>query len=87
MEILKDYFSFVVYSATVSYAFLSHRHDIVKGFKSLLKGFKSRGTDDFKDIHTKLMSAFKEGVYLCVRAQLKVVAKWFFSARMVVSNP
>jgi hypothetical protein len=55
------YFFFAVYAATVSYAYLFHGHDIALGFRSLIKGFKSRGTDDFKDVHTKLMSAYKEG--------------------------
>jgi hypothetical protein len=55
------YFFFATYAATVSYAYLFHRHDIAKGFRSLISSFKTRGTDDFKDVHTKLMSAYKEG--------------------------
>ncbi|KAF7556436.1 hypothetical protein G7Z17_g1402 [Cylindrodendrum hubeiense] len=54
------YFFFAVYSATISYAYLYHRHDIVLGFKSLARSFKQRGTDDFKDIHTRLMSVYRE---------------------------
>ena len=52
---------FAVYAATVSYALLYHYHDIALGFRSLLKSFKVKGTDDYKNVHSKLMSAYKEG--------------------------
>lgn len=54
------YYAFAVYTATMSYAFLYHRRDIAMGFRSLFRGYK-KTTDEFKDIHTRLMSAYKEG--------------------------
>jgi OPT family small oligopeptide transporter len=54
------YFFFAVYAAAVSYTGLFHGHAIAMGFKSLARGLKSRGTDDFKDVHSKLMGAYKE---------------------------
>lgn len=56
------FFFFSVYAATVSYAFLYHRHDIFLGFQSLAKSFKKKSpTEDFKDIHSRLMSVYREG--------------------------
>ncbi|PLB50379.1 OPT oligopeptide transporter [Aspergillus steynii IBT 23096] len=54
------FFFFALYAATVSYAFLYHRHDIVLGFKSLARSFRGRQTDDFKDVHSRLMSVYRE---------------------------
>ncbi|EYE98609.1 OPT oligopeptide transporter [Aspergillus ruber CBS 135680] len=48
---LTMYFFFSAYAATVSYTFLYHRHDIVLGFKSLVKSFKKKG---------RLMSVYRE---------------------------
>lgn len=61
-NIVMYYFSFAVYAAVVSYAFLYHRHDIAVGFRSLFNSFKGSDTYDFKDVHSRLMSKYKEGV-------------------------
>ncbi|CAG8213228.1 unnamed protein product [Penicillium olsonii] len=54
------FFSFAVYSALVSYAFLYHSRDISLGFKSLIQSFKRGDGGHFKDIHSKLMSVYRE---------------------------
>jgi len=58
-------FFFAVYSATISYAFLYHRHEIAMGCRNLVKSFrKNKHTgekSDYTDIHNKLMSAYTEG--------------------------
>ncbi|KAB2575833.1 Glutathione transporter 1 [Lasiodiplodia theobromae] len=53
------WFSFAVYTATISYSVLYHRRDIVNGFRSLFRGYKDTA-EEFKDIHTRLMSAYRE---------------------------
>lgn len=55
------FFSFAVYSALVSYAFLYHSRDISLGFKSLVQSFKQKEGGLFTDIHSKLISAYREG--------------------------
>ncbi|KAK2601259.1 hypothetical protein N8I77_010722 [Diaporthe amygdali] len=56
------WFFFSVYAATISYAYLHHRHDIALGFRSLMKSFKKgfRANDDFTDVHSRLMRAYSE---------------------------
>ncbi|KAI8275740.1 Oligopeptide transporter 2 [Colletotrichum sp. SAR11_57] len=54
------YYFFAVYAATISYAILFHRHDIALGFKSLLPSFKKEASQDFKDVHTRMMSNYPE---------------------------
>ncbi|TIC90155.1 Oligopeptide transporter 2 [Colletotrichum higginsianum] len=54
------YYFFAVYAATVSYAILFHRHDIALGFRSLLRSFKKEASNDFKDVHTRMMSNYPE---------------------------
>ncbi|KAJ5197519.1 OPT oligopeptide transporter [Penicillium cf. viridicatum] len=54
------FFSFAVYSALVSYAFLYHSRDISLGFKSLVQSFKRKEGGVFTDIHSKLMSTYRE---------------------------
>jgi OPT family small oligopeptide transporter len=51
---------FAVYSSTLTYAALFHRHEISVGFKQLFR--KNRGgiTDLTKDVHWRLMGAYKE---------------------------
>lgn len=58
------WFFFSVYAATISYAYLHHRHDIALGFRSLMKSFKKgfRANDDFTDVHSRLMRAYSEGI-------------------------
>lgn len=57
------WFFFAVYAATISYAYLYHRHDIALGFRSLVKSFKKgfRSNDDFTDVHSRLMRSYAEG--------------------------
>ncbi|PWY73104.1 OPT oligopeptide transporter [Aspergillus sclerotioniger CBS 115572] len=54
------FFFFAVYAASVSYAYLHHRRDIALGFRSLFKNFKRRDTNDFPDVHSRLMSVYKK---------------------------
>lgn len=54
------YYFFATYAATVSYAILYHRNDIALGFRSLVRSFKKEKTDDFKDVHAKMMASYKE---------------------------
>ncbi|KAF8706824.1 OPT oligopeptide transporter protein, partial [Rhizoctonia solani] len=49
---------FAVYPATLVYAFLYHRHEIVRGFKSLIRRKDPR--HDNKDVHNRLMAAYPE---------------------------
>ena len=55
------FFFLATYAATVSYAAFFHWNDIALGFRSLFRSFKSKGTDDFNDIHNRLMSKYREG--------------------------
>ncbi|KAL1624245.1 hypothetical protein SLS56_007947 [Neofusicoccum ribis] len=57
------WWAFAVYPAAVSYAVMYHRQDIALGFRSLFQGYK-RTAEEFKDIHTKLMAAYKEGMWV-----------------------
>ncbi|KZV96399.1 OPT-domain-containing protein [Exidia glandulosa HHB12029] len=47
---------FALYTATISYAFLYHRHEIARGFRSLAH----REGNEGKDIHNRLMQAYPE---------------------------
>ncbi|KAJ6462667.1 OPT-domain-containing protein [Mycena vitilis] len=49
---------FAVYTATLSHAYLYHRHEIAHGFKSMFSGKKT--SEVHKDIHVRLMMAYKE---------------------------
>lgn len=60
-SIIMYYFFFAAYAATVSYALFFHWNDISLGYHSLVRSFKSRATDDFDDIHNRLMSSYREG--------------------------
>jgi hypothetical protein len=57
---------FAVYSSTISYAILFHRHEISMGFQGLWRQIRRRGRateaeDDLADdIHVKLMRSYKE---------------------------
>jgi len=59
-------FFFAIYSATISYAYLYHRHEIAMGFRNFIGGFrrnknKERGATEYTDVHNRLMSKYKEG--------------------------
>ncbi|KAG8699351.1 hypothetical protein FRC08_005363, partial [Ceratobasidium sp. 394] len=49
---------FAVYPATLVYAFLYHRREIVRGFKSLIRRKDPR--QDNKDVHNRLMAVYPE---------------------------
>ncbi|CAG7921931.1 unnamed protein product [Penicillium olsonii] len=72
------FFSFAVYSALVSYAFLYHSRDISLGFKSLIQSFKRGDDGHFKDIHSKLMSVYREDK--CRGRVLRVLAEFLGGA-------
>lgn len=60
-------FFFAVYSATISYAFLYHRHEIAMGFRNFFGGFRKnnkeeKGAIEYTDIHNRLMSKYPEGI-------------------------
>ncbi|KAL1863148.1 hypothetical protein Daus18300_008141 [Diaporthe australafricana] len=68
-------FFFAVYAATISYAYLYHRHDIALGFRSLVKSFRKgfRANDDFTDVHSRLMRSYSE------------VPEWWYAILNVVA--
>ncbi|KAL4745887.1 hypothetical protein BDW72DRAFT_210933 [Aspergillus terricola var. indicus] len=67
------FFFFAVYAATVSYAWLYHRQDIAKGFRSLMRSFKRGGMGDFTDAHSRLMAVYDE------------VPEWWYAILNVVA--
>lgn len=54
---------FAIYSATLSYAYLYHRHEIAMGFRNFTNSFRrsKRALEtDYQDIHNKLMRSYPE---------------------------
>ncbi|CAJ2510592.1 Uu.00g062170.m01.CDS01 [Anthostomella pinea] len=54
---------FAIYSATVSYTYLYHRHEITIGFKSLFNSFRKNKDSEmgqYKDAHNRLMASYRE---------------------------
>jgi OPT family small oligopeptide transporter len=49
-------FFFALYTSTITYSFLYHRHEIAKGFRSVFAG---KGNTQ-RDIHSRLMAAYPE---------------------------
>ncbi|KAK6984853.1 OPT-domain-containing protein [Favolaschia claudopus] len=49
---------FAVYTATLTHAFLYHRHEIAHGFKSILS--RKKTSEVHKDVHVRLMMAYTE---------------------------
>ncbi|KAJ6571281.1 OPT-domain-containing protein [Mycena capillaripes] len=49
---------FAVYTATLTHAFLYHRHEIAHGFKSILS--RKKTSDIHRDVHVRLMMSYKE---------------------------
>jgi OPT family small oligopeptide transporter len=49
---------FAIYPATMVYVFLYHRHDIVRGFRSLVRGTSPKAAH--RDVHNRLMAAYPE---------------------------
>jgi OPT family small oligopeptide transporter len=69
-------FFFGIYTATISYAYLYHRHEIVMGFRSLFNSFRKNGGDqtaEYRDVHNRLMAKYKE------------VPEWWYSIVVVVA--
>ncbi|QRW12697.1 OPT oligopeptide transporter protein [Ceratobasidium sp. AG-Ba] len=62
---------FAVYPATLVYAFLYHRREIVRGFKSLINRKDPRR--DNKDVHNRLMAAYPEA------------PEWWYASLLLVS--
>ncbi|KDQ12029.1 hypothetical protein BOTBODRAFT_176795 [Botryobasidium botryosum FD-172 SS1] len=62
---------FAVYPATLIYAYLHHRHEIVRGFKSLLKRRSPKAA--YRDVHNRLMSVYKE------------VPEWWYASLLLVA--
>jgi hypothetical protein len=56
-------FFFAIYSATLSYAFLYHRHEIALGFKNTWKSLRRKPTKEdngYQDVHNRLMASYAE---------------------------
>ncbi|KAI0008767.1 OPT-domain-containing protein [Xylariaceae sp. FL0662B] len=69
-------FFFGIYSATVSYAYLYHRHEIAMGFKNLFNSFrknKSSEVGQYQDVHNRLMSRYAE------------VPEWWYTIVLVIA--
>ncbi|KAF8193622.1 OPT-domain-containing protein [Mycena galopus ATCC 62051] len=49
---------FALYTATLSHAFLYHRHEIVHGFRSIFS--RDKTSEMHKDVHVRLMESYKE---------------------------
>ena len=91
-NIIMYFFFFATYAATVSYAVLFHWTDISLGFRSLTRSFRSKGTEDFNDIHNRLMSAYREGKKGVARAYIvsltltyPIVPEWWYAVFNVLA--
>ncbi|OQE03698.1 hypothetical protein PENSOL_c001G03443 [Penicillium solitum] len=61
--------SFAIYLATIVYAALYYRREIMAGFHAMLKWSNAR--DEYNDVHNRLMREYKEAPewwYLCILA-------------------
>ncbi|KAF8922078.1 OPT-domain-containing protein [Mucidula mucida] len=65
-------FFFAAYSSTISHTFIYHRREIILSFKNLIKR-KKFDEDSQYDVHSRLMSAYKE------------VPEWHYLIVLVVS--
>ncbi|KAM0815560.1 putative OPT oligopeptide transporter protein-domain-containing protein [Seiridium cardinale] len=69
-------FFFGIYTATVSYAYLYHRYEIVMGFRNLFNSFRKNKDSNvgvYSDVHNRLMSKYAE------------VPEWWYSLVIVVA--
>lgn len=70
---------FAIYTATISYAYLYHRHDIALGFKGLWRNLRKKkgeleeGDDLAEDIHYRLMKRYPE------------VPEWWYLITLVIA--
>ncbi|KAI1084287.1 OPT-domain-containing protein [Whalleya microplaca] len=69
-------FFFGIYAATVSYAYLYHRHEIALGFKNLFNSFRKNKDSEvgrYQDVHNRLMSKYLE------------VPEWWYTLVLLVA--
>ena len=61
-------FFFAIYAATISYAYIYHRHEISMGFRNLYNGLRKTKDSEYEytDVHNRLMSVYPEGQQLRV---------------------
>lgn len=62
---------FAIYPATLVYVYLYHRHDIVRGFKSLVKKHDTKALH--RDVHNRLMAIYPE------------VPEWWYGCILLVA--
>ncbi|KAK8134922.1 hypothetical protein PG984_006934 [Apiospora sp. TS-2023a] len=56
-------FFFGIYTATLSYAYLYHRHEIMMGFRNLFRSFRQEINEDeghYQDVHNRLMASYAD---------------------------
>lgn len=77
---------FAVYSATVSYAYLYHRHEIMMGMRNL---FKRGQKTVYNDVHNRLMAKYPEGQFPFLSSKKRIPIAYInfipTSFRVVVS--
>ncbi|KAI0121384.1 oligopeptide transporter 2 [Xylariales sp. AK1849] len=69
-------FFFGIYAATVSYAFLYHRHEIMIGLRNLINSFRNSKDDQvgqYYDIHNRLMAKYRE------------VPEWWYTVVIIIA--
>ncbi|KAI1840281.1 hypothetical protein JX266_013500 [Neoarthrinium moseri] len=69
-------FFFAIYTATISYAYLYHRHEIMMGFRNLINSFrknKDSNVGQYSDVHNRLMAKYAE------------VPEWWYTIIIVVA--
>ena len=68
------FFFFAIYAATISYAYIYHRHEIMMGFRNFFARFRrSDAPKEYQDIHNKLMASYPE------------VPEWWYSICLVAA--
>ena len=81
---------FAIYPATIVYAYLYHRHEIIRGFKSLVRRHNSKTLQ--RDVHNRLMSVYNEvpewwyGILLLVAITLGLIALLAFPTHATVGS-
>ncbi|RFU72836.1 hypothetical protein TARUN_9426 [Trichoderma arundinaceum] len=64
-NIITNFGFFTIYTGALTYGFLYHRHDVIRGFRSLFDSFRPSRRDEAAegealDVHNRLMKAYKE---------------------------
>ncbi|CAG7854939.1 Sexual differentiation process protein isp4 [Serendipita indica DSM 11827] len=81
---------FAIYPATIVYAYLYHRHEIVRGFKSLIRRHNPKAYQ--RDVHNRLMSVYPEvpewwyGILLLAAITLGLIALLAFPTHATVGS-